>query len=940
MTVLESPITVEVTHDGLDRPLEILANEKLFKLQANVNPKLVTLFEKNHFTRRGHLSWALPLSQVAQHRYLSKFLSEYVKTFTPMTLISDEDLSQAGIMFILDHVNDREDNAWGRNYQTLHSIYHGRSTIKRRLERKDPSYTLVDKYSTEIDAYHTDCVLLTKKNELVYGRSNWRQVRFEQSKSFLNKWGALGFVSLLLKGSMLWAYVVPTSELVTPNENDERTEPYISIPRARGMVRTSALDNPLTLKELTHGIETLQEKTYEFDTGLADDDPLYDIINQVESSVTLGYVQNKPAQALLTPPLNSLNPKDIPRRDRKILCADKPSIVTMTQALNLKERNPNVNFIIHPALSDIQNMAKAKPFKGETTAPLFPFQKEAVGLHLATKIGYLQTCSTGVGKTVMQLAAMRERAKTIEYYRGLIVCEANVRTQWKEEAAVWFPEATVHIIQKKKDIEPLIEALSSETPILVILSYAMTMTVYEEILRGREFNANLNRLRLKDRISFLTTYVAPPLNIGRILLQSHWHDICSDESMVIRNGTSKQAQAMWGLRRNSDIATALTATPINKNLDDIAHLLSWVRNDKALFTENLENLYDTTSTKDAKAFFDSFGPMIFRRDLSDVQEEMQKFEKGTSLKNKKIPKVEKPTTILVEPTPAEKALSDAAEHELRRCYEELLVALEEVSNNADAKDQKVIKETREALKEARGSYMGGIQLSRMATSDPAAFESSNAIGTDLLRGQGLIDEALEQMPSKRTLLLKEVTKRVQNGEKIIVFTEFNEVANVIAETLNDNGINAKPFTGKNGTVRDRYRKEFQNGEIDVLVCSKVAYRGITLHKASTLIHYDIPYTQEQIIQRTGRAVRIGSDNKNVDIIFFVMKGTVEERVAHNVVEASVKASLVLDKSRGANLSTTDTGNALKGLISTISKTSDNKNLKEFGAMLLGDTVNA
>jgi hypothetical protein len=60
--------------------------------------------------------------------------------------------------------------------------------------------------------------------------------------------------------------------------------------------------------------------------------------------------------------------------------------------------------ILDPMVQDVMNMAEAKPVDDPR---LRPYQREAVGLHLATTTGFLQAASPGLGKTVMTLEGMR-----------------------------------------------------------------------------------------------------------------------------------------------------------------------------------------------------------------------------------------------------------------------------------------------------------------------------------------------------------------------------------------------------------------------------------------------------------------------------------------------------------------------------------------------------
>ena len=79
-----------------------------------------------------------------------------------------------------------------------------------------------------------------------------------------------------------------------------------------------------------------------------------------------------------------------------------------------------------------------------------------------------------------------------------------------------------------------------------------------------------------------------------------------------------------------------------------------------------------------------------------------------------------PETILLDPSPEEKALSHACEYELKRIVQELETAL----NSFDAvttEEKEQLEVAREELRAAHGQWMARTNLARMATSNPGAF---------------------------------------------------------------------------------------------------------------------------------------------------------------------------------------------------------------------------
>lgn len=593
-----------------------------------------------------------------------------------------------------------------------------------------------------------------------------------------------------------------------------------------------------------------------------------------------------------------------------------PNKVSMNRADEIRDKFPD-KVLFHPDLDDIVSMRKAKPFKNPD---LRPYQQEAVGLHLSTNVGYVQTCSPGMGKTVIQLSAMRERARKIENYRGLVVCEANVRKQWKGEVEKWFPEAHVVVLSSRSDFHLLSSALGMNKPVVVLMSYALTTPIKAYMDAKADRDEALEDAVRRNSVKKMKEIMDNPLpvDMASVLMSTRWHDLCADEAVVIRTGNSKQYQSMWALRDNADVAVPMSATPINTSIDDLLRLIAWARGNRTMFS-GIEFPYDMSSQSGAKQMFDSMKPLIFRRDTSEIQDELPE--------TKDIMK-------LLSPSAAEKALISAAESELKRCYLDLMAAMDELEN-VDGVDKDELKKARENLQEARGAWLGGKQLARIATSDASALVDSKSMGAALLQSQGLIEAAMQDKPTKMKYFLEEAQKRVLKGEKILVFTSFNTVADKLTKALVAAGINAKAFTGKNSQTRDAARVEFQNGEIDVLVSTKAGTRGLTLHRATTIFHYDIPYTLEEVTQRTGRGVRIGSNNKKIEVVYMIMADTIEHRVAEAIVEQGITASLVLDGARGRDLTKTETASTIGGLLgaATSLTTGKNKNVLDFGKIL-------
>jgi len=83
------------------------------------------------------------------------------------------------------------------------------------------------------------------------------------------------------------------------------------------------------------------------------------------------------------------------------------------QAVEMANKAGHAAIIDHQ-VKDVIAMAEAKPVPADNPSHelrLRDYQRQAVGLHLATDIGYLQACSVGLGKTAIVLRGMQGWAK-------------------------------------------------------------------------------------------------------------------------------------------------------------------------------------------------------------------------------------------------------------------------------------------------------------------------------------------------------------------------------------------------------------------------------------------------------------------------------------------------------------------------------------------------
>jgi ATP-dependent RNA helicase RhlE len=96
--------------------------------------------------------------------------------------------------------------------------------------------------------------------------------------------------------------------------------------------------------------------------------------------------------------------------------------------------------------------------------------------------------------------------------------------------------------------------------------------------------------------------------------------------------------------------------------------------------------------------------------------------------------------------------------------------------------------------------------------------------------------------------------------RTIVFTRTKHGANRIAEQLERSGFAADAIHGnKSQGARQKALSRFRSGEVQTLVATDIAARGIDVDGISHVINFDLPNEPESYVHRIGRTARAGAD---------------------------------------------------------------------------------
>ncbi|MEC8110685.1 MAG: DEAD/DEAH box helicase, partial [Pseudomonadota bacterium] len=117
---------------------------------------------------------------------------------------------------------------------------------------------------------------------------------------------------------------------------------------------------------------------------------------------------------------------------------------------------------------------------------------------------------------------------------------------------------------------------------------------------------------------------------------------------------------------------------------------------------------------------------------------------------------------------------------------------------------------------------------------------------------------------KRDVLLQELQKL--DGGQVLVFARTRVRTEDLADWLAEQGLNTDMLHGDmRQAIRLKVLRKFKRGELQVLVATDVAARGIDVSGLSMVVNFDLPDTVEAYVHRIGRTGRAGQVGAAVSI---------------------------------------------------------------------------
>ncbi|OCQ21518.1 DNA helicase [Pseudoalteromonas luteoviolacea] len=309
----------------------------------------------------------------------------------------------------------------------------------------------------------------------------------------------------------------------------------------------------------------------------------------------------------------------------------------------------------------------------------------------------------------------------------------------------------------------------------------------------------------------------------------HFDSIVLDEAQYIKNETAQISKCVKQL--SAEFKLCLSGTPVENNLMELKSLLDFVMPDvlgtkqqfKQHFQIPIEKERDSRKAKELQSLI---APFILRRTKSEVVREL----------------------------PAKTELIKKLEFS-----SEQAVLYQKVQSQIESSLIDLFKE--QGVESSKLAFLDALLKLRQICCHP-----------------GLVDKATEYLESAKFKWLgAHLPILLEEGRKIIIFSQFTTVLDMISELCEDKGI---PFTMLTGQTRQRDKAiaRFTEGEVDVFLISlKAGGTGLNLTQADTVIHFDPWWNPAVENQATDRAYRIGQD-KPVFVYKLIVANSIEQKV--------------------------------------------------------------
>ena len=307
--------------------------------------------------------------------------------------------------------------------------------------------------------------------------------------------------------------------------------------------------------------------------------------------------------------------------------------------------------------------------------------------------------------------------------------------------------------------------------------------------------------------------------------------IIADEAQYIKNNNTQNSKAIKKVKAKTRFA--LTGTPIENSLSELWSIFDFIMPGYLFTYKKFKSNYEIPITREQDQEILNklkmiIEPFVLRRTKKEVLKELPD-----------------KTTIV---------LNNEMYEEQEKIY---------LSYLAQARDELREEIEDKGFEQSRIKILALLTRLRQICCHPSLFISNYKDGS------GKLNQCIE--------LVKDA---VQSGHKMLLFSGYTSMFEIIEQALKKEGINYLKLTGKT-SVKDRFDliEQFNSDEnVKVFLISlKAGGTGINLTSADMVIHYDPWWNLSVENQATDRTHRIGQ-TKKVQVYKLITKNSIEEKI--------------------------------------------------------------
>ena len=148
------------------------------------------------------------------------------------------------------------------------------------------------------------------------------------------------------------------------------------------------------------------------------------------------------------------------------------------------------------------------------------------------------------------------------------------------------------------------------------------------------------------------------------------------------------------------------------------------------------------------------------------------------------------------------------------------------------------------------------RLTEQFLQNPVRVEVSRPASTAVNIAQSLVKSGVS--PEEKRETLRRVVRNAENFKNAIIFCNRKRDVQVVYRSLEKHGFSVGALHGDlDQRARMAALDAFRNNNVQLLVCSDVAARGLDIPDVSHVINYDAPHHAEDYVHRIGRTGRAG-----------------------------------------------------------------------------------